>query len=102
MKKALLLAATSLLLSACVYVPTDAGWALIEQSKRSGYAMENNGQITRRGRACAQNILGLVAQGDSSIEAARKNGGITKVMAVDYEIESYIVFAKVCTNVAGQ
>ena len=102
MKKTLLLAATGLLLSACVYVPTDAGWALIEQSKRSGYALENTGAITKHGRACAQNILGLVAQGDSSIEAARRNVGITKVMAVDHEIESYIVFAKVCTTVAGQ
>ena len=102
MKKTLLLAATGLLLSACVYVPTDAGYALIEQSKRSGYALENTGAITKHGRACAQNILGLVAQGDSSVEAARKNGGITKVMTVDQEIESYIVFAKVCTTVAGQ
>ena len=102
MKKALLLAAVCSLLSGCVFAPTDAGWALIEQSKRARYALENNGPITKRGRACAQNILGLVAQGDSSIEAARKDGGITQVMTVDQEIESYMVFAKVCTTVAGQ
>ena len=102
MKKILLFAAMAPLLSGCLFAPTDAGWALIEQSKRSGYALENTGAITKHGRACAQNILGLVAQGDSSVEAARKNGGITKVMTVDQEIESYIVFAKVCTTVAGQ
>ena len=32
----------------------------------------------RRGKACAQTILGLVATGDASISAAKAAGGITR------------------------
>ena len=38
------------------------------------------------GTATSQSILGLVATGDASIEAAMKNGGITKVNSIDHQV----------------
>lgn len=38
---------------------------------------------SRTGTAESTSYLGLVALGDSSIEAAKKNGGITSVSSVD-------------------
>lgn len=40
---------------------------------------------TKVGRAYARSILGLYASGDASIEAAAKNGGITKIHHIDHE-----------------
>lgn len=40
----------------------------------------------KTGEATATNILGLVETGDASIEAAAKNGGITKIQYVDTKI----------------
>jgi len=38
------------------------------------------------GRAEVQQFLGIVSSGDCSIEAAARNGGITTVKYVDYEV----------------
>ena len=102
MKKTLAILLATAILGGCVFVPGDVGYAAFNTTKRSGYAMENVGVATKHGRACAKNILGIVGSGDSSIEAAKKNGGITKVLSVDYEIETYLLFGTVCTVVAGQ
>jgi len=41
---------------------------------------------TKVGTATATSILGWVGQGDASIEAAMKAGGITKLQHVDFEV----------------
>ena len=102
MKKTVALLVATALLGGCVFVPGDVGYAAFNTTKRSGYTMENSGVATKRGKACAKNILGLVGSGDSSIEAAKKDGGITKVLSVDYDIETYLLFGTVCTIVNGQ
>lgn len=58
----------------------------------------------KRGQACASHILGIVATGDASIEAARKNGGIRSIASVDEEVSSFLfgVYASVCTIVHGK
>ncbi len=45
----------------------------------------------KRGEACSQTYLGLVALGDGGIAAAAKKGGIREVSTVDFR----------CTNVLG-
>jgi len=51
----------------------------------------------------ALGILGLVALGDASIEAAMKDGGITKVHHVDYETFSVLgVYARFTLIVYGE
>jgi TRL-like protein family len=57
---------------------------------------------TREGQACAKTILGLVATGDASIEAAMKAGGITKISVVDHHSTSTLgIIAEFCTIVRG-
>ena len=60
------------------------------------------GNASKTGKACGSNILGLVAMGDNSIEAAKKDGNIKAVSFVDYDFFSVLGFyAKVCTIVKG-
>ena len=56
----------------------------------------------KEGQACAQSILGLVAQGDASIKAAAKAGGITKIDSVDHYSRNLLgIIADFCTIVRG-
>lgn len=45
---------------------------------------------TKVGRATARSILGYYASGEATIEAASRNGGITKIHHVDYEVQSVL------------
>ena len=50
----------------------------------------------------ATNILGLIATGDSSIDAAKKAGGIKDVSSVDHDSTSILgLFGTFCTVVKG-
>jgi len=42
------------------------------------------------GKASVTNILGILATGDASIDAAMKNGNITKIHHVDYQATSIL------------
>jgi hypothetical protein len=58
---------------------------------------------TKTGKAECMGILGLVALGDASIATAAQNGGITKIMAVDYEAFNVLgLFAKFTVLVHGE
>jgi hypothetical protein len=50
----------------------------------------NVDQGTKVGVSKCQSILGLVATGDASIEAAKKNGGITKIVHVDWKAKNIL------------
>lgn len=55
------------------------------------------------GKATCTSVLGLVAMGDCSIEAAKKAGGITTVSHVDNETFNVLgVYAKFTTVVKGK
>lgn len=58
----------------------------------------------KRGEACASHILGVVATGDASIEAARKAGGIRSISTVDEAVTAYVfgLYSQVCTVVHGK
>ena len=49
-------------------------------------ATGNSGVSSKTGVAECRSVLGLVAVGDCSIDAAKKNGGITKVNHVDMDV----------------
>jgi hypothetical protein len=58
---------------------------------------------TAMGESCASSILGLIATGDASIDAAKKNGGVAQVTAVDHKSSSLLgITAKFCTIVYGK
>ncbi len=60
------------------------------------------GAAKKTGKACSQSILGAVALGDASIEAAKKAGGISSVATVDATSKNILGFyAEFCTVVSG-
>jgi hypothetical protein len=72
----------------------------------AGYKMGGNiGTGTggaKSGTACAKSILGIVAIGDASLEAATKAGGITSITDVDHDVFNVLgVYGKTCTIVRG-
>ena len=57
----------------------------------------------KQGTACASNILGLIATGDTSAATAAKSAGITKVGAIDGQHSNILSFyGKYCTVVVGE
>ena len=53
-------------------------------------ATSDGGGTVKVGTAECMSVLALVATGDCSIEAAKKNGGITKVYHVDWEANNIL------------
>ena len=53
-------------------------------------AVTSDKKSTKVGVAECKSILGLVAIGDASIEAAKKNGGITTVTHIDWDVENIL------------
>lgn len=67
------------------------------------FAVNSDAASTKTGMAKCTSILGWVAQGDASISAAAKAGGITKIHHVDYKAKSIIgVYAEFTTVVYGE
>lgn len=57
---------------------------------------------TKEGKACATTILGWVATGDASVQAAKTAGGISTVAVVDHSAKNILgIFAEWCTIVRG-
>lgn len=76
---------------------------IIYTEGKAPYHATDNATISKTGSACASSILGLVATGDASIEAAMKAGGISQVTAVDYSKKSILFFyGEFCTIVSGK
>ncbi len=82
------------------------GDSLVTGFVYSGY--KTGGQVgtgsaaTKTGEACASTIFGLIATGDSSITAAKQNGGIKEVTHVDHDVFSVLgIYATACTVVSG-
>lgn len=90
---------TALIATGCVYSPV--GGAIYTDVK--GPLSPATGTATgKTGTACAQGILGLIATGDASIEAAKRAGKITKVTSVDHHSKWMVVFGEFCTVVTGE
>jgi hypothetical protein len=67
--------------------------------------VDNSVAATKTGTACVTSILGLVVTGDSSVETAKKVGGISRVSYVDRTYDGVMlwfpVYTKGCTVVKG-
>lgn len=57
----------------------------------------------RVGQACATGILGMVAWGDASLDAAKKAGAITEVHSVEFKPTAVVfgAYYQACTVVHG-
>lgn len=94
--------ATSLLACAAVVV-SPVGNGVLFTTVRGPINANPEAESGRSGEACASNILGLVAFGDASIEAAKRNGGIHRVATIDYEATTiFAIYSKFCTQIRGE
>jgi len=95
------LAAGMAMVSGCAI----AGPGIVQGGLYSGYTLGSSvgpGTGNKTGEACAMSILGIVAIGDGSIDAAKKDGGITQVASVDHKAFSVLgIYGNVCTVVTG-
>lgn len=71
-------------LSSCAVVPTNAGVGFVYTDMQDGAMVTSNTVGNKVGRAKATNVLGIVVQGDASVNAAAKSAGITKISHVDF------------------
>lgn len=77
---------------------TEVIWGDVATSESSAVA---RGPI-KQGKACSSSILGLLARGDSSVRAAKANGGITEVVSVDHSARNLLnIVGEWCTLVRG-
>lgn len=66
-------------------------------------ATSNKGAATKIGSAECMSVLALISIGDASIEAAKRNGGITEVHHVDWEAKNILgIIGKYRVVVHGQ
>jgi len=88
-------------LTGCIGVASPAQGVLLTEVTWDGPV--TRGAIgAKEGRACAQSILLLVAQGDASVQAAAKDGGITKITGVDHYSKNLLgIIGEYCTIVRG-
>jgi hypothetical protein len=99
MSKTSLLVLCAVVLSGCSHAP----YGVLYSDSQAGAAISSNQAGNRVGQSCATSILGLVATGDATIEAARRAGGITLITSVDESVNSvFIFYTKYCTIVRGR
>ena len=90
------------LLSSMVLVGCSPPGLLYTDVKGPLAATSNEG-ASKVGSSSATSILGLVATGDASIDAAAKAGGITKIHHVDFQMKSILFFyMKATVTVYGE
>jgi hypothetical protein len=78
---------------------------LVEGGLFSSYTIGSaggTGEGKKSGEACAMSILGIVGIGDASIDAAKKEAGVTQIAAVDHHAFNILgLYGSVCTIVTG-
>ncbi len=102
MKKLFILLIGGLLLSSCAVVRAPLTGVIYTDMKAPVTATSNS-VSTKVGTAEATSILGIVATGDASIDAAAKSAGITKIHHVDEGAMSILgLYAKYTVYVYGE
>jgi hypothetical protein len=81
------LGAVSVLMGCATMIPVGGLYTAV---KIPITATSNSGASSKTGQAECISVLALVAIGDCSIDAAKKNGGITKVNNVDFDVKNIL------------
>ena len=87
--------------------PTPAGslvTSVRSPAQALAVALDPSAKPTKTGTSGSSAILGLFASGDGSVEAAMRQGGITKIHHVDHEVNVYLlgIYAENKTIVYGE
>jgi len=89
-------------LSGCMIVASPAAGSIFTDVKYGDVATTST-NASKEGKACAQSILGWIAQGDASVAAAKAAGGITEVSSVDHTANNILgIVGTWCTVVKGK
>ena len=100
MKK--LLIAGLFMLSGCAAPLASSGPGFIFTEVKEAVQANNGVSSAKRGEACAQNILGIVSTGDTTVETAKRMSGINSIATIDRSYWSILsVYAKACTVITG-
>lgn len=76
---------------------------LIYSSAKAPVTATESSADSKVGKSVCTTILGLVATGDCSIDAAKANGGISSVSSVDYETFNILgIYSTYTTIVKGK
>lgn len=97
-------AAALTLLSGCSYWPAAGNNGLLYTNVTMPIAvLDQEAPNVRTGEACSTGILGLISSGNSSINTAKTNVGITKITTVEQRFTQYLfgTYSKFCTIVSG-
>lgn len=91
------------MMAGCATAGSRNGIGLVFTDVKDTVMATTNVAKSKKGEACATNVLALASTGDMSVETAKRNGGITKVSSIDYSQFSVLgIFAKTCTIVTGE
>lgn len=102
MKNLLFIGAIAFMLSGCAAYTMSPVIGALYTSVKAPLGVTSNPVASKVGTAEATSILGLVATGDASIEAAAKKAGISRISHVDYEAMSVLgIYAKFTLYVYG-
>ncbi|MCB0563001.1 MAG: TRL-like family protein [Phaeodactylibacter sp.] len=103
MKNLLILTVVAFMFSSCAAFVATPLTGFIYTDLKAPITATSNPVASKVGTAEATSILGIVATGDASIEAAAKKAGITRISHIDYEANSVLgVFAKFTVYVYGE
>ena len=81
----------------CVY--SHAGPGLLYMDVKGPLGPSKGKPGGKTGRACAQNLLGIAAMGDATINTAKRNGGVGTVRTVEYHSTNIVGIGTFCTVV---
>ena len=104
MFKFAMLSAAMLMISGCSYWPAAGNNGILYTNvTRPVSVVDKQALATRRGEACSTGILGLYASGNSSINRAKRRGGIEEVHIVEERFTQILagLYTKYCTVVSG-
>lgn len=88
--------------TSCMTSPHPRPGQLYSDFKGPNQASPGKDEGKKTGQSCTSNVLGLVAWGDASIEAARAKGAIQNIATVDYNVFSLLgLYVQQCTLVTG-
>ena len=110
MKRILISLITAALLlgaNSCAFIPTIAGgsaYALVKQpAVQLAVSTDADAKWDKKGEAKCLNILGIVVTGDCSVDKAIRDGSISKVHHIDFEIVNILgLYSSITTIVHGE
>ena len=102
MKKTLCVAALLALTGCASWGPYGAIYTEVKVPSGDLEVASETTPATRSGTAMCKSILGLVGLGDCSVDTARRNGSITRISSVQWDVMNILgIYAEYTTHVLG-